>query len=124
MKLVLALATAAAALALSACADDYYYDNHGYGYGGSPYYYDGYYDGFYGPTYSGYWGGDGFFYYSRGRDHVFIRDEGRHFRRDVSPGFNRFRMQGPQHPEHLNGGGNWRGDQRGGDGSWRFNRGH
>ena len=31
---------------------------------GGPDYYDGYYDGYYGPFSDGYWGNDGFFWYS------------------------------------------------------------
>ena len=41
--------------------------------------YDGYYDGYYGPYTSGYWGGDGFFYY-QDRDRQYRRDDSRHFR--------------------------------------------
>ena len=61
------------ALMFASCA---YYD--GYAYGGS---YDGYYDNYYGPYISGYWASDGFFWY-RGGDHIYRRDDGRHFHRD------------------------------------------
>jgi hypothetical protein len=57
--------------------------------------YDGFYDDYYGPFYDGYWGPDGFFYYSVGIGHPFIRDDGRHFRRDIAPGY---------HPVHGLGG--------------------
>jgi hypothetical protein len=55
-----------------------------------PIYYDGYYDGYYGPMYDGYWGDDGFFYYSGGRGQPFVRDAGNHFRRDAAGGFSSF----------------------------------
>ncbi len=48
--------------------------------------YDGYYDDFYGPYNDGYWGGDGYFYYSDHPGH-FNRDEAHHFRRDAASGF-------------------------------------
>jgi hypothetical protein len=53
-------------------------------YGGYPY--DGYYDDFYGPFDDGYWGGDGFFYFSDGRG-GFRRDDGNHFRHEAGGGF-------------------------------------
>jgi hypothetical protein len=85
-------AIAAATLGLAACADDYY----GRGYGPSYGPYGGadlvYYDSFYGPYYNGYWAPDGFFYYSSGRGRPYVRDEGRHFRRDVASGY---------HGEHM-----------------------
>jgi len=56
--------------------------------------YDGYYDDYYGPFYDGYWGQDGFFYYSDGPGHPFRRDEGRHFRRDLAPGYHAVRGLG------------------------------
>jgi hypothetical protein len=49
--------------------------------------YDGFYDDYYGPFYDGYWGPDGFFYYSDGVGHPFRRDDARHFRRDLAPGY-------------------------------------
>ncbi len=57
--------------------------------------YDGYYDDYYGPFYDGYWGSDGFFYYTDGPGHPFRRDEGRHFSHDLGVGF---------HPVHGLGG--------------------
>jgi hypothetical protein len=54
---------------------------------GGPDYYDGYYDGFYGPFDDGYWGNDGFFWY-RGGDRGFHRDEGHHFQHRAGSGFN------------------------------------
>ena len=60
--------------------------------GGSAY--DGYYDGYYGSFIDGYWGNDGFFWYYSGRDRVWHRDEGRHFRRDAGPGFNHVQGHG------------------------------
>lgn len=41
-------------------------------------FYDGYYDGFYGPFNDGYWGNDGFFWYSDG-NHAWHRDDAHHF---------------------------------------------
>jgi hypothetical protein len=49
-------------------------------------YYDGYYDGYYGPFGDGYWGTDGFFYYSSG-DGRWNRDDAHHFRHDAASGF-------------------------------------
>jgi hypothetical protein len=72
------IVTAAAAVLLSGCADTYYSD---YAYA-QPAYYDGYY----GPYYDGYWGPDGFFFFDV-RVNKFVRDDGRHFRREASPGF-------------------------------------
>lgn len=60
--------------------------------------YDGYYDGNYGAFNDGYWGNDGFFWYS-GRDRVWHRDEGRHFRRQGGPGFDHVRGRGG-HRDH------------------------
>lgn len=78
-KVLLALV---AGLAVSACADDYW------GYDSDYYYGDrAYYDGAYGPYYRGYWGGDGSFYYSPGRGRPYLRDHGRHFRRDYADGY-------------------------------------
>jgi len=62
---------------LSGCAT---YD--GFAYGG---YYDGYYDNYYGPYIDGYWANDGFFWY-RGPDHIYHRDDGSHFRRQPFTG--------------------------------------
>lgn len=76
-RMVLALT---AALALSACAEEL-----GYG----PTFNSGlvYYDSYYGPFYNGYWAHDGFFYYSPSRGGPYLRDEGRHFRRNPAGGF-------------------------------------
>lgn len=43
--------------------------------------YDGYYDGHYGAYSGGYWNNDGYFYY-RGSDNNYRRDDQRHFRRE------------------------------------------
>lgn len=72
------IATTATAILLWGCADTYY---SGYAYA-EPAYYDGYY----GPYYDGYWGPDGFYFFDV-RVNNFVRDDDRHFRRDVSPGF-------------------------------------
>jgi hypothetical protein len=96
-KLLTALAMVSALALLPACADEGYYGRSGggvaaYG-GGGLAYYDGYYDGFYGPLWSGYWGPDEVFYYSTARGQPFIRDDGQHFRREASAGFNHFHMR-------------------------------
>ena len=65
---------------------------------GGPAYSNGYYDGSYGAFNDGYWGNDGFFWYS-GRDRVWHRDEGRHFRRQGGPGFDHVRGRGG-HRDH------------------------
>ena len=69
------------AFVLSACVYD------GYGYGN---YYDGYYDNYYGPYTRGYWASDGFFWYW-GPDHIYHRDDARHFRREQFTGGVRIR---------------------------------
>jgi hypothetical protein len=103
-KLACLLIGAAAIVSVAACADDYYGEGYGHA---SPYYYDGYYDDFYGPAYGGYWGSDGFFYYQQnGRDRTYIRDDGRHFRRDAATGYHSFHMRDPgdhEHHEHNDG---------------------
>jgi len=66
--------------------------------GGPAYYYDGYYDGFYGPFDDGYWGTDGFFWF-RGSDRTFHRDEGHHFQRTAANGFNHVHGSG-MHRDH------------------------
>jgi hypothetical protein len=65
---------------------------------GGPEYYDGYYDGFYGPFNDGYWGDDGFFWYSGG-DRAWHRDENHHFQRMAGNGFNHVHGSGA-HREH------------------------
>ena len=50
------------------------------------YSYDGFYDDYYGPFYDGYWGADGFFYFSDGHG-GFRRDDEHHFRREATDGF-------------------------------------
>jgi hypothetical protein len=75
------------ALGIAGCADDGY--RHGGG-SASVAYYDGYYDDYYGPFHDGYWGGDGFFYYSAAPGAEFRRDEARHFRREQAQGFHQF----------------------------------
>jgi hypothetical protein len=74
MRKMLIAAALGGLLILPACADDTYY---GAGYGRA----DVYYDGYYGPYTDGYWGPDAFFYY-RGADGRFIRDDARHFRHE------------------------------------------
>jgi hypothetical protein len=68
---------------LPACAEGAYYGAEA----GPP---DVYYDSFYGPYTDGYWGPDAFFYY-RGGDGNFIRDENRHFRREMFSGAHGYR---------------------------------
>jgi len=60
---------------------------------GGPDYYDGYYDGFYGPFDDGYWGDDGFFWY-RGGDRGWHRDDAHHFRHGGGQGFNHIHGSG------------------------------
>jgi len=81
-KILVATLAAGAALLTAACADDGYYRH-----GPMAVSYDGYYDDAYGPFYDGYWGGDGFFYYSSGPGGHFRRDTGHHFRHDNFNGF-------------------------------------
>jgi hypothetical protein len=71
MRKMLIAAALGGMLILPACAGGAYY---GAGYGGA----DVYYDSYYGPYTDGYWGPDDFFYY-RGGDGRFIRDENHHF---------------------------------------------
>ena len=58
-----------------------------------------YYDGFYGPYGGGYWGRDGYFYYLN-RQHRYVRDVRRHFRRDHFDGGHRVHAEdrSPRHP--------------------------
>jgi hypothetical protein len=77
MRKMLIAAALGGMLILPACADYGSGAYYGAGYGGA----DVYYDGYYGPYTDGYWGPDAFFYY-RGNDGRFIRDESRHFRRE------------------------------------------
>ena len=74
MRKMLLAAALGGMLILPACADSGYY---GASVGPSEVYYDGYY----GAYTDGYWGPDQFFYY-RGGDGRFLRDESRHFRRE------------------------------------------
>lgn len=60
--------------------------------------YDGFYDDAYGPFYDGYWGNDGFFYYSVGAGRTYRRDEGHHFRHDAVAGFHE--VHGQHHDQH------------------------
>ena len=91
MRRILLAASLAGVLAgAGACAD-------GYGYrGGVALGYDGYYDDFYGPVYDGYWRNDGYYYYRPGRGRPYVRDDGRHFRRDAFPGGREFRGGPPR----------------------------
>jgi hypothetical protein len=77
--LSISLVALAGALGLAACAAG--------GYSGS---YDGYYDNYYGPVSDGYWGRDGYFYFSVGDGRSFRRDDGFHFRRRPRSGFHHF----------------------------------
>lgn len=61
----------------------------------TPVSWDGYYDDYYGPFYDGYWGSDGYFYYSLGVGQTYRRDDGRHFQHEVMTGY---------HPVHGFGG--------------------
>lgn len=83
-KYVIAMGSLTAILAASGCV---YSDGpyRGGVYQQEPVQYDGYYDGYYGPYTSGYWGGDGFFYYMGG-DRQYRRDDSRHFRREQFQG--------------------------------------
>ncbi len=92
---IVALAGVAVAFALGACGGDAGYVSASVG---GPIYDDGFYDGYYGPFYDGYWGGDGFFYYSGGRDRPFLRDEAHHFRREGAQGFRAFHHRHIAHP--------------------------
>ena len=108
MKKFLTLAAVPAALiGLSACSSvyDYGYSDYGYNdYGYTDYgyvspsyssgiWYDAYYDDFYGPVYGGYWASDGFFWYQSRIGGSYIRDHGRHFRRDHYNGYKAYRYQ-------------------------------
>ena len=89
MKTLAAMLFAAAvSVSLAGCETGYDHDR-GYASAG---YVDGYYDGFYGPFDGGYWGDDGFFWF-RGPDHQFHRDDAHHFRRDGGQGFRSFHSQ-------------------------------
>ena len=91
-----ALIFAGAAMLLGACAGDnrVAVNGGGVGVGVDVGYYDGYYDGFYGPFNDGYWGTDGAFYYSNGDGSAWNREDGHHFRRDMSGGFNHIHGRG------------------------------
>ena len=52
--------------------------------------YEGYYDDYYGPISDGYWGPDGYFYFSVGQGHPFQRDAEGHIRRTPATGFHHF----------------------------------
>ena len=105
------IAAAAAAALLGGCGYGYYDRDYGYydrGYGGRVARYDGYsdryydpyydqvnvyYDGYYGPFYDGYWGADGFFYFSDSGGRHWTRDTAGHFRRTADTGFMPVRSQ-------------------------------
>ena len=92
-KTLLAAGAFSALIALSACADG------GYGYyGASVSDNNVYYDGFYGPYADGYWGPDAAFYY-RGGDGRFLRDDSRHFRREMWGNAHRFNAR-PYNRDH------------------------
>lgn len=65
--------------------------------------YDGYYDGYYGAYSGGYWHNDGYFYY-RGSDNRYRRDDQRHFRREQFNGGTQFRAdhRDRSHYDHNN----------------------
>ena len=48
---------------------------------------DAYYDDHYGPFYNGYWAASGDYYYATAPNRPYVRDDGRHFRRVMLPGF-------------------------------------
>lgn len=115
MKKFILLTLPAAFLSLGACSTyGYGYDDYGYGYsdygygydsygyGSGPYYggsgttiiwHDAYYDNFYGPIIGGYWDVDGYFWYQSRSNGPYLRDYGRHFRRDHFSGGSRHRYQ-------------------------------
>lgn len=127
MKMRFALVAAPLALAgLGACTTygsygygytDYgYYDDYvdGYGYGYGPYsggstviWHDAYYDNFYGPVFGGYWDLDGFFWYQTRLNGPYLRDHGRHFRRDYWGGARHYRYRDDRHH-----GGGWNAPDR------------
>jgi len=77
-----------ASIGLAACEDDpYYYHHHDRFAYNNDAGYDVWYDNYYGNVYDGYWGDDGWYYYRPTRDHAFVRDEARHFRRDRADGY-------------------------------------
>jgi hypothetical protein len=77
MKARALLALSAIILLTAGCAD--YDDRYAEGAPGPEY--DVYYDGYFGPYPGGYWGDDGYFYYSD--DHGgYLRDDAHHFRHE------------------------------------------
>jgi hypothetical protein len=95
--IVRTLIAATAAALLSACAYEGHHDH--VAMGANVGYYDGYYDGYYGPFYDGYWGTDGFFYYSDANGQRWTRDDGQHFRHDAQSGFNPVHGRGERHAD-------------------------
>jgi len=87
MRKMLIAAALGGLLILPACADGAYYGAgyYGSGYGAA----DVYYDNYYGPYTDGYWGPDAYFYY-RSADGRFLRDQDRHFRREMWSGAHRY----------------------------------
>jgi hypothetical protein len=85
MRKMLIAAALGGMLILPACAYDGGGAYYGAGYGGA----DVYYDNYYGPYTDGYWGPDAYFYY-RGADGRFLRDQDRHFRRQMYGGAHRY----------------------------------
>ena len=108
MKIGTLMVAATAAALLAGCAYDGDRDdvvvgtNIGYAhvgyYGG---YYDGYYDGYYGPFYDGYWGTDGFFYYSDIDGRAWSRDTDGHFRHQPQSGFRLIHGHSGSNPEAM-----------------------
>ncbi len=82
--------------------------------------YDGYYDDYYGPFDYGYWGDDGFFYYSDGAG-GFRRDDGNHFRHGAAEGFHGIHTGGVGGGGEggFRAGGGFRGGEGGRAGRWR-----
>lgn len=92
------LAAAVLSLATAGCVEDRHGDAVvGVGVAVDPYY-DAYYDDSYGPFNDGYWGDDGYFWYSDANN-GWHRDEGHHFSRTASTGFHHVRGRGT-HREH------------------------
>jgi hypothetical protein len=95
MRKMLIAAALGGMMILPACADTGYY---GASYGGGYRAGDVYYDGYYGAYTDGYWGPDAYFYY-RGGDGRFLRDDSRHFRREMWGNAHRFNAR-PYNRDH------------------------
>lgn len=113
---LLAAAVALGAIALSGCVTDGTYGPpHGY----ADVEYGGYYDGHYGAFSGGYWGPSGLFYYFNPGTGRYHRDNGRHFRREQTPGFGPIQGRAPppavrgHRPDHGQGHGQGQGQGHG-----------